>query len=161
MTQHETLIMFERLVARSDDPSKKELWTLIRKLVDRIGNLEGQIGNLESALNLDRTANVQAAFGISEALAQILIMLSDGKPKNKEALHAALYYQRPDIDAPEVKIIDTLICKLRKYVSKHGVEIDTVWGNGYRLTAGEDVVMSAIESAEPAGGKIISLAAVR
>lgn len=143
--QHETLIMFERLVARSDDPSKKELWTLIRKLVDRIGNLEGQIGSLESALNLDKVANVQAAFGISENLAHLLIMLSDGKPRNKEALHAGLYYKRPDIDAPETKIIDTLVCKLRKYIGPHKIEIATVWGSGYEITSGLDVVTSAIE----------------
>jgi DNA-binding response OmpR family regulator len=159
--QHETLILLERLVGRTDDPSKKELLTLIVKLVGRIDKLEGQVESLQSALNLDKTANVQAAFGISEALAQILIMLADGKPRNKESLHAALYFQRPDIDAPETKIIDTLISKLRKYVAKHGIEIGTVWGNGYRLTAGEDVVMAAIERAEPAGGKLISLAAIR
>lgn len=159
--QIETLTLFERLVGRTDDPSKKELLTLIRKLVDRIGELEGQVESLESALNLDKTANVQAVFGISEALAQILIMLSDGKPRNKEALHAALYFRRPDIDAPETKIIDTLISKLRKYVEPHGIQIGTVWGSGYRLTAGEDVVMAAIESAQPTGGKIISLVALR
>jgi DNA-binding response OmpR family regulator len=159
--QHETLLQFERLVGRTEDPSKKELLTLIRKLVDRVDDLEGQIESLESALNLDRTANVQAAFGISENLAHLLIMLSDGKPKNKEALHAGLYYRRPDIDAPETKIIDTLVCKLRKYIEPHHIEIGTVWGSGYQITEGLDIVCSAIESAEPAGGKVISLAAVR
>jgi hypothetical protein len=57
--------------------------------------LEGQIESLESALNLDKTANVQAAFGISENLAHLLIMLSDGKPKNKEALHAGALLPAP------------------------------------------------------------------
>lgn len=134
---------------------------LLKKAIGRVGELEGQVESLESVLNLDKAANVQAVFGISEALAQILIMLSDGKPRNKEALHAALYYRRPDIDAPETKIIDTLISKLRKYIEPHGIQIGTVWGSGYRLTAGEDVVMAAIESAQPTGGKIVNLAAVR
>ncbi len=159
--QYETLALLERLVARSSDPSKKDLGALIRKLVSRIDDLEGQVASLQSVLNLDRTANVQAAFGISEALAQILIMLSDGKPKNKEVLHAALYFQRPDIDMPEVKIVDTLLSKLRKYTDKHGIEISTVWGSGYQIVGGIDVVLAAIERAEPAGGKIINLAAVR
>lgn len=159
--QHETLIMFERLVGRAENPLNRELLSLMRKMVDRIDDLEGQIESLESALNLDKTANVQAAFGISENLAHLLIMLSDGKPKNKEALHAALYYRRPDIDAPETKIIDTLVCKLRKYIEPHHIEIGTVWGSGYQITSGLDAVMSAIESAEPAGAKVINLAAVR
>lgn len=158
---NETLILFERLIGRTEDPSKKELLTLIRKLVDRVDDLEGQIESLESALNLDKAANVQAAFGISENLAHLLIMLSDGKPKNKEALHAGLYYRRPDVDAPETKIIDTLVCKLRKYIEPHHIEIGTVWGSGYQITSGLDAVMAAIESAEPAGAQIISLAAVR
>lgn len=159
--QRETLTMFERLVARAENPLNRELLSLMRKMVDHIYDLEGQIESLESALNLDKTANVQAAFGISENLAHLLIMLSDGKPKNKEALHAGLYYRRPDIDAPETKIIDTLVCKLRKYVEPHHIEIGTVWGSGYQITEGLDVVCAAIESAEPSGGKIISLAAVR
>ena len=159
--QHETLVQFERLIARSSTPLNRELLSLMRKMVERIYDLEGQIENLESALNLDKTANVQAAFGISENLAHLLIMLSDGKPKNKEALHAALYYRRPDVDAPEVKIVDTLICKLRKYIEPRGVEIGTVWGSGYQISEGIDVVCAAIESAEPAGGKIISMVAVR
>lgn len=159
--QHETLTMFQRLVARAETPLNRELLSLIVKMVDRIDDLEGQISSLESALNLDRTANVQAAFGISENLAHLLIMLSDGKPKNKESLHAGLYYRRPDIDAPETKIIDTLVCKLRKYIEPHHIEIGTVWGSGYQITSGLDVVCAAIESAEPAGAKVISLAAVR
>ena len=40
------------------------------------------------------------------------------------------------MDEPKVKIIDVLICKLRKKISEawHGDNrIDTVWGRGYIL----------------------------
>lgn len=146
MPKHQDiLVQIEKVIGRTADPERKELLALIMKMVDRIGSLEGQVQSLESVLNLDKTANVQAAFGLSENLAQLLIMLSDGKPKNKSALHAALYYDRPDIDAPEVKIVDTLLCKLRKYTDQHGIEISTVWGAGYQITGGVDVVLTAIE----------------
>ncbi|MER9912829.1 hypothetical protein NKJ71_19575 [Mesorhizobium sp. M0050] len=158
---HETLAILERLVARSGDPSKKEILVLLKKAIGRIDQLDGQVESLVSVLNLDRTANVQAAFRLPEQLAQLLIMLSDGKPRNKESLHAALYFRRPDRDMPEVKIIDTLLSKLRKSIAPYGIEIGTVWGGACRLTAGEDVVMAAIESAQPSGAKVIDLAALR
>jgi DNA-binding response OmpR family regulator len=124
------------------------LLMLIEDLLARVDQLEGQVHDLELALHLDSVANVQAAFDISETLAQLLIMLADGKPRNKERLHAALYYRRPDIDAPDTKIMDGLVCKLRKHVEPFGVQISTVWGNGYRLTAGLDVVRAAAEFAD-------------
>lgn len=160
--QHETLAMLERLVARSEDPAKKEILVLLKKAIGRVGELEGQVESLESVLNLDKAANVQAAFGMSENLAHLLIMLSDGKPKNKEALHAGLYYRRPDIDMPEVKIVDTLLSKLRKYTDRHGIEIRTVWGSGYEITSGLPIVLAAMEQGKIAASvdaKI--LAAVR
>jgi hypothetical protein len=112
-----------------------------------IDRLRGQVSDLEQALRLDATANVQAAFDVSETLAQLLILLADGKGHQKEHLHGALYYRRPDVDAPEQKICDTLICKLRKHLEPHGVEIRTVWGAGYQIVAGLDVVHAAIEHA--------------
>lgn len=148
--QHETLAQIERLVTRAENPLNRELLIMLRKMADRVYSLEGQVESLESALNLDKTANVQAAFGISENLAHLLIMLSDGRPRNKESLHAGLYYQRPDIDMPETKIIDTLACKLRKYIEPHNIEISTVWGSGYQLTKGLEIVQAAIEQGRAA-----------
>ena len=49
---------------------------------------------------------------------------------------------------PEHKIIDVFICKMRKKLKRHGIEIETVWGRGYRLTAGmKDKVRGAINAA--------------
>lgn len=121
------------------------LLMLLEEQAARIDALEGRVIDLEQALQIDKAANVQAAFDISETLAQLLIMLADGKPRNKERLHAGLYYRRPEIDEPEVKIMDTLVCKLRKHVEPFGIEIATVWGSGYRIVAGLPAVRSAIE----------------
>lgn len=35
---------------------------------------------------------------------------------------------------PGDKIIDVLICKMRKKLDPYGILIETVWGNGYQLT---------------------------
>lgn len=52
----------------------------------------------------------------------------------REAAMAALYSDRPD-DAPDQKIVDVFICKLRKKTRPYGVAIDTVWGQGWRLNS--------------------------
>lgn len=120
------------------------LLILLEEQIARIDELEGQVSDLEQALHLDATANVQAAFNIAETLAQVLILLSDGKPRSKEQIHGALYFRRPDTDVPEIKITDTLLCKLRKHIAPHGVQISTVWGSGYQIVAGLDVVRAAV-----------------
>lgn len=63
----------------------------------------------------------------------ILEALRSAAPRmmTKEALLAALYQLRSD--EPEIKIIDVWICKLRKKLKPLGVNIETVWGRGYRL----------------------------
>ncbi|MFC3071509.1 winged helix-turn-helix domain-containing protein [Shinella pollutisoli] len=36
-------------------------------------------------------------------------------------------------DAPEIKIVDVLVCKIRKKLTGLDIPIHTVWGEGYRL----------------------------
>jgi len=56
-----------------------------------------------------------------------LLALRQGQVVTKEAFMSHLYQER---DEPEIKIIDVLICKLRKKVPGY---IETVWGRGYVL----------------------------
>lgn len=64
---------------------------------------------------------------------EILEALRRASPRtmSKEALLAALYQLRNE--EPEIKIIDVFVCRLRKKLKPLGVNIDTVWGRGYRL----------------------------
>jgi DNA-binding winged helix-turn-helix (wHTH) protein len=48
----------------------------------------------------------------------------------KEHLITALYDQDPDV---EIKVIDVLVCKLRRKVLADDVKIETVRGRGYRI----------------------------
>ena len=36
-------------------------------------------------------------------------------------------------DEPEIKIVDVVVCKLRKKLKPLALSIDTVWGSGYRM----------------------------
>lgn len=136
------------MAATKEPANFKEAVALLARAMARIDELEGQVHNLESALEFDKTANVQAAFNLSETLAQLLIMLADGKPKNKERLHSALYWRRFVDEMPDTKILDKLVSQLRKAVTPHGIEIRTVWGNGYQLTHGRDQVHAVMERAD-------------
>jgi len=51
--------------------------------------------------------------------------------RSKEQLLSDLYWDKHD--EPEIKIIDVLICRLRKKAAPLGVSIQTVWGRGFRL----------------------------
>lgn len=58
------------------------------------------------------------------------LMARDTCTKNQ--LMAALYQPGADHE-PEIKIIDVFVCKLRKKLRPFGIEIETVWGLGYRM----------------------------
>nr|WP_246713314.1 helix-turn-helix domain-containing protein [Rhizobium sp. BK112] len=49
----------------------------------------------------------------------------------KQSIMMALYSDRAE--EPEIKIVDVFVCKLRKKLSRFGVRIETIWGQGYRL----------------------------
>ena len=54
----------------------------------------------------------------------------------KDAIMAALYAERvTDEEVPEPKITDVFICKVRKKLKPFGIEIRTVWGQGWALDA--------------------------
>ena len=55
-----------------------------------------------------------------------------GKVVTKAQLHDAMYFERAE-DAPEVKIVDVQICKMRKRLKDSRFQIETVWGHGYKL----------------------------
>lgn len=118
------------------------LLILLKQQAAQIDTLEGQVLDLKCALGFDKVANVQRAFGLTETLAQLLLLLEDGMPKNREQLHAGLYYDRPG-DIPDLKLLDSTFHKLRKCIEHRGIEIATVRGRGYQLVAGVGVVHRA------------------
>ncbi|MGO8401347.1 winged helix-turn-helix domain-containing protein [Rhizobium ruizarguesonis] len=86
---------------------------------------------------IDREARLVVANGRFAALTEnefeIFITLWDapGRVHSKEALLRAM---APLIDdEPEIKIVDVMICKIRKKVATLGLAIETQWGAGYRM----------------------------
>jgi len=72
-----------------------------------------------------------AALTESEFAIFHLLYSAHGRLKTKEQLLHAIATHSDD--APEIKIIDVYICKIRKKLKGLGFSIDVVWGDGYRL----------------------------
>ena len=59
------------------------------------------------------------------------VLLTRPGVATREMFYASLYQQRDD--TPDPKIIDVLIHYLRRKLAPFGLEIETVWGRGYRI----------------------------
>ncbi|MDV2986153.1 UNVERIFIED_CONTAM: helix-turn-helix domain-containing protein [Methylobacteriaceae bacterium AG10] len=68
--------------------------------------------------------------------ARVFSVLVNRELASKDAIMAGLYADRAsEEEVPAPKIADVFICKLRKKLRPFGVEIKTVWGRGYSLSA--------------------------
>lgn len=89
-----------------------------------------------------RVTNLQASF---------LVMLLRHSDCTKEKLHTVVENLRlvrladrtSGTDETSPKMVDVIICHLRKKLRKHNIEIKTIWGHGYSL---DDVAREAIFS---------------
>lgn len=86
---------------------------------------------------IDREAGIVVSNGRFAHFApqefQVFITLYDakGKLRSKEQLLRAV---APMVDEePEIKIVDVYVCKIRRKLKHTSIEIQTVWGDGYRL----------------------------
>lgn len=65
---------------------------------------------------------------------------------SRDYLMQAIYEAKYENVTPDVKIIDVMICKLRRKLRGTGVEILTNWGRGYHLTAETKALLNGVRS---------------
>lgn len=104
-----------------------------KQLRERVEDLEYDLKELHGQVN-----GAKLFFPIEWALTaretDVLRYLVVNTVGEKKAIHRAMYPR--EWDAPDLKIMDVFICKLRRKVRPFGVEIDTVWGIGWSLNSG-------------------------
>lgn len=71
-------------------------------------------------------------FRVTVKEAMLLAALLRRPEATKEQLLGFMYGAAEDL--PELKIIDVFVCKLRKELVKHGLDIQTIWGRGYFIS---------------------------
>jgi len=118
------------------------------ELIDYCYSLEARLSVDNEMQSAQVVANFKNAFDLSVKEAEVLATLASGKTCSKEYLHTVLYSTRGD-DAPELKIIDVFICKIRNKVARYGVKIQTSWGIGYFVSNPESLQIVAAGGSLP------------
>ena len=115
---------------------------VIRSLRERLDLLEEENRQLREAG--EALLSFPRSWRLTEMEARFIsaLMRSKTGALSKEALMTALYGLEPDV---EPKIIDVWACKLRKKFKSLGVAVDirTVWGRGFTLTAEDRQTLQA------------------
>ena len=102
----------------------------IKELSGRNALLEERIADLEALLSEELPDFLSSDLTRTEATVASLLLR---RPiVTRDAIMTFMYSTRAD--APSVKIADVFICRLRRKLKPYGIEIETVWGRGYRLT---------------------------
>lgn len=69
----------------------------------------------------------------SETLVFMAMLRANGRACSIEYFMDYCYGDKPDCDTPDPKIIDIVICKLKKQLGPFRHCIENIWGAGYRL----------------------------
>lgn len=107
--------------------------TTIERLQLENDDLRERIAHLEAALGMN--INPHVVLGLTPHEAAIFGILVERGSATRDQIMHALYALRHDGEEPEVKIVDVLVCKARKKLQRFSISIETVWGQGYRMSA--------------------------
>lgn len=106
-------------------------WEARAKLLEAENDeLRGRVRQLEGAIGV--AAEPPLVFGLTKNESIMFGVMMNNRSPRKETFMTALFSDRID-DAPEIKIVDVWICKMRKKLQPYGVEIKTCWGVGYEM----------------------------
>lgn len=107
---------------------------LVERLEEENDILRERVRQLEKRLGESAT-EIPIELCLSPHESAMLAHMMGRKMCSKNDLMAALYGNLPDVDEPEIKIVDVFICKIRKKLKPFQIEIKTVWGRGFALPA--------------------------
>lgn len=103
----------------------------IEALIAQKERLAERVAQLEAALGLGFLAPL--GWRLTRDQHRIFGVLMAREMATKDAIMAALY-RDTGRDEAEIKIVDVQVCKLRPKLKPFGIEIETVWGQGYRIS---------------------------
>lgn len=118
----------------------------LKVLQDENDQLRDRVAQLEEALGLAEDFSLLLP-DLTQSESTCLGVLLNNKAPRKLTFHLALYGNRPDGDEVDVKIVDVMLCKLRKKLKPLGVEIGTEWGEGYFINDANKAKLRALITA--------------
>jgi two-component system cell cycle response regulator CtrA len=108
----------------------------IKKLRERNDYLEEELRQLKRGVERSPAIvefRIPGAY-LTRCESRVLNALIQADLVTKDAVHASVYPQQFIDDAPEIKIIDVFVCKLRQKLKSLAIEINTVWGRGFSMS---------------------------
>lgn len=97
----------------------------------RLDEAEEEIERLRQLIPAQMPLQAPREWGLTRAEEKYLVALLDQKRVDKTAIYNTVYGD--DDSGPEIKIVDVIVCKLRKKLKPLGINIVTVWGRGYEV----------------------------
>ncbi len=108
-------------------------------LLSEVSNLRVQLDDAQAFIreisNQDYIETFVGVARMTRSEAKIVATIAKHGRATKAALYHALYGGFDDDQLRDPKIVDVLVCKTRKKLKAHDIEIDTVWGIGYSMTS--------------------------
>lgn len=74
-------------------------------------------------------------FKASPLEAAMLTLMLKRTEVTKQQLHLTIEENRLGKEQTDPKMVDVMICKLRKKLKLHDIEIETMWGIGYLISS--------------------------
>ena len=105
-----------------------ELFALRRE----VETLSDALEAMREALAADAGVKIIELAKLTYSERMLLGLLMRRNRATKDQMMTMLYADRPD-EEPDSKTLDVMICKMRKKLRPHGVEIRTIHGAGYEL----------------------------
>lgn len=135
-------------IARAMKRPMSEVWDVLKEALDR-----GEIVSLPAAdwppgtrreqrtpsaapIRLKEAENfefpLQRVFGLTVSESRCLAILLARREVPRPSLHVAM---SGDDSVSHPKIVDVMICKIRRKLSPYQIRIETIWGRGYALSS--------------------------
>lgn len=96
---------------------------------------------LPPALRDDEQLRIAAmqAFRMTKLQGAVFCTILKRNTVTKQQLHQVIEQNRatPGRDETDEKMVDVIICLLRRKLRPHGILIETIWATGYTMAAGE------------------------
>lgn len=106
-----------------------------------------------AARDIDLMISCMRAFKVTKLMASFMMVLLKREEADKAVLHRVIEAQRasrtsrPDsTEETDPKMVDVVICNLRKKLKPYGLTIQTLWGHGYFIDAeGRKAALALVE----------------
>jgi hypothetical protein len=98
--------------------------------------------HIAAARDADLVTSFMRAFRLTKLMASFMLVLVKREEADKMTLHRVIEAQRAtranrpnNSEETDPKMVDVVICNLRKKLKTFGITINTLWGRGYYLDA--------------------------